>query len=233
MNRVVNMNGRGVYYILNMINGKCYVGSAKCMHRRTGNHVSTSRNSKHINKKVENAFNKYGIENFEFGVIVFTPNVKTEKELQDIEQKWIDLLKPEYNIRKKASRSSYIAEKKERPNRVGFKHSEKTKKLMSESSKGHSRGKGIKRTKPNPNKGKKMNIQRPKGELSHSYGRVIPQEEIDRRLEVFFKNQDEKFIKTLNPIIQLDLNGNFIKEWKHEVDAGRTLGIKRELIQKV
>ena len=49
---------------------------------------------------VSRAVLKYGLKNFAFVVIETTKQVKDRKEIIRIEQKYIDLLKPEYNIAK-------------------------------------------------------------------------------------------------------------------------------------
>ena len=60
----------GIYKILNIKNGKCYVGSAKrittrwCKHRRRMEEKTHSR-------KFQNALNKHGVENFKFSILEY------------------------------------------------------------------------------------------------------------------------------------------------------------------
>lgn len=49
-----------IYKIINTINGKIYVGSAKYFAGRKGEHYSMLRNNKHSNKHLQNSYNKYG-----------------------------------------------------------------------------------------------------------------------------------------------------------------------------
>lgn len=78
----------GIYKITNMVNGKCYVGSAINIFHRWETHLSDFKLKKHT-FKFQNAWNKYGEKAFEFSVIEF---VKTKELLLIREQYWLDLL---------------------------------------------------------------------------------------------------------------------------------------------
>lgn len=84
----------GVYKITNQINSKFYIGSSNNLKRRKSAHFSLLKNGKSHNLILQNAVNKYGIENFKFEIIVEC-NVEF---LFTIEQQLVDQLKPEYNI---------------------------------------------------------------------------------------------------------------------------------------
>lgn len=66
----------GVYSITNKINGKRYIGSSKNILYRYSTHFSSLRNNTHKNKHLQNAVNKYGIENFSFEIIEIVDNNK-------------------------------------------------------------------------------------------------------------------------------------------------------------
>jgi len=107
----------GVYKILNKRNNKIYIGSTKNFKRREIEHFRNLKNNKHENNFLQNAFNKYGEENFSFEVLEET------NDLFNREQYWIDTLNPcnhniGYNINKKADRP---------PSWQGKKHSDKTR----------------------------------------------------------------------------------------------------------
>ena len=55
--------------IENIINKKKYIGITENPEQRQKNHFSTLRNGKHCNKRLQNAWNKYGQNNFIFEVI--------------------------------------------------------------------------------------------------------------------------------------------------------------------
>jgi len=62
----------GVYKILNLLDGKVYVGSStRTIKRRLWEHLYRLRLNKHINSHLQNAFNKYGESNFKFEIVEF------------------------------------------------------------------------------------------------------------------------------------------------------------------
>lgn len=89
----------GVYVILNLRNGKTYVGSAITtrMPNRFHKHLYGLNGS----RLVALAVKKYGISNFAFLVVDTVPGVVTaedNKTLLFLENRYIQLLQPEYNI---------------------------------------------------------------------------------------------------------------------------------------
>lgn len=115
----------GVYLIKNITNGKCYVGSSIHLELRQKEHFAALASNRHINKHLQNAYNKYGRSSFEFEIVETIPISENIKELLlEREQFWIDNLKPDYNILLVAGST------------LGFHHSEETKKKISESTKG-------------------------------------------------------------------------------------------------
>lgn len=109
-------NKSGVYIIINKITGNKYIGSAitNKLHVRFANHCI---HSNHGSKLVKQAIKKYGLNNFIFGIIEYFPNKITKYnniELLKLEQTYLNLLEPEYNILTEAS------------NNFGYKHSEET-----------------------------------------------------------------------------------------------------------
>jgi group I intron endonuclease len=87
----------GIYRIKNKINEKCYYGSSKNIEKRWKTHLNQLRNKKHVNCILQNAWNKYGEDNFIFEIV-------EECELEilfDTEQKYLDTC-GDYNIGLKA-----------------------------------------------------------------------------------------------------------------------------------
>lgn len=135
----------GVYQIRNLVNGKIYIGSSKNLkNRKCHDHLNTLKRNKHQNNYLQNAFNKYGEDNFIFEIIEFCG----EKDLKDSEQYWLDRIRPyDKNIGYNIAINTYNHE-----------FSEETKQKMS---KNHADFKG----KNNPMYGKC-------GELAPFYGKV-------------------------------------------------------------
>jgi len=59
----------GIYTIENLVNGKLYVGLAKCTKSRKSNHYKELRRNVHKNNHLQNAWNEYGEQSFRFEVL--------------------------------------------------------------------------------------------------------------------------------------------------------------------
>lgn len=75
----------GIYKITNKINGKTYIGQSVNIKQRWAEHKANLRNNKHENPYLQNAWNKYGENNFTFKVI----EECEQSELDDKEIYWI------------------------------------------------------------------------------------------------------------------------------------------------
>ena len=84
----------GIYIITNIKNGHRYIGSAKDLYERLKHHKWDLNKGSHPNQHLQNAWNKYKEDNFEYGIIEYcNENNRLEKE-----NFYINLLFPEYNI---------------------------------------------------------------------------------------------------------------------------------------
>jgi group I intron endonuclease len=83
------MKVSGIYIILNKLNLKCYIGSSVNINSRLSKHKYQLKNNKHSNQKLQNAVNKYGLNNFNFSIL---EKVKEIDLLRDKERLWIDNL---------------------------------------------------------------------------------------------------------------------------------------------
>jgi group I intron endonuclease len=141
-NKILNC---GIYKIENILNGDLYIGLSADLNRREKGHFLKLRNNKHCNIHLQNAWNKYGEENFKFKVILYCES----EELTYYEQKLVDLWIPSYNICRECVKNG-LGTKKSEEEKIklsemrlgdknpfyGKKHSEETKKMYSESRKG-------------------------------------------------------------------------------------------------
>ena len=88
----------GIYLIRNKITKKNYIGSSNNIKRRWRHHRSLLKNNKHHSKSLQNSYNKYGKDAFEFVIL----KEVEQKDLLIEEQKFFfvyDCLAPKgYNI---------------------------------------------------------------------------------------------------------------------------------------
>jgi group I intron endonuclease len=90
----------GIYQILNVENGKRYIGSAVDFEKRWRAHMGELRRGSHHSIGLQRAYNKYGERAIQCGIILNCPANKWD--LLYNEQWFIDMDKPEYNTCKKA-----------------------------------------------------------------------------------------------------------------------------------
>lgn len=156
----------GIYKIINRINGKYYVGSSKDIYGGSRGYIGRWKQHKnelnkniHKNLHLQNSWNKYGEQNFDFVIVENIEPIR--KKLLKVEQKYLDVAKLEKN---KIYNVSFIAGRPEMTDDVkrkislknagnkyclGRKLSNETKKKMSISKTG----------KNNPQYGKIKNIE--------------------------------------------------------------------------
>ena len=144
-------NYSGIYYLKNTIDDRCYVGSAQKLNYRLWNHKHKLIKGTHANNILQNFVNKYGINSIYFEIL-------EPVEIDNLiirEQYYIDTLKPEFNILRKAGNSVGIIMTEEQRikisnSRKGILHTEDTKRRISETmtgipkSKEHSARVGLK-----------------------------------------------------------------------------------------
>lgn len=86
----------GIYQITNLVNFKQYIGSSKKLRSRKNSHFADLRKNSHHNQHLQNAWNKYGEDNFKF--IILEEILSDLQLLRKAEQEWINFLQPAYNI---------------------------------------------------------------------------------------------------------------------------------------
>ena len=73
----------GIYKIVNHATGQCYVGQSQRVQKRIREHFRLLRLNKHPNQHLQNAYNKYGLENFSGGVEIECENVEQLDYLEE------------------------------------------------------------------------------------------------------------------------------------------------------
>ena len=136
------MKQMGIYTIKCLSNEKIYVGSAIDLNGRKAQHFYRLRNNKHDNSYLQNAYNKYGEENFLFEIIEVVDKVEN---LILFEQKYIDKFAQQnelFNLRKIAKNNLGLKHTDEAISKMmkcgqengmyGKKHTEEAKQKMSQ-----------------------------------------------------------------------------------------------------
>lgn len=134
----------GIYSILNLENGKIYVGQSIDIFPRFKRHLYLLRNNKHPNNHLQKAFNKYGEKSFKFNILENC----SKKQLNNNEQWWIKYFKSNlkengynntsggdsnYIFSEESRKKMSYAQKGEKHSMWGKRHTEESRKKMSES----------------------------------------------------------------------------------------------------
>jgi len=139
-------NKAGIYRICNIVTGVSYIGSSLELRGRFYYHRGFLKRNCHHNAYLQHSFNKHGIEKFNYEVLAIS--VKNKLYLEKLENFFIGYYKKIgkiYNTHdvaltgysRKGCKVSEETKEKLRKANIGKKHSNKTKKLLSEIGKTH------------------------------------------------------------------------------------------------
>lgn len=218
----------GIYKILNKVNNNFYIGSAVNFLKRKNVHFHHLRKNTHHSPHLQNAWNKYGEENFEFEIL----EMCSLEELIDREQCYLDTLNPTYNVAKVAGSLR------------GYRFTEEQKKKVSEANRRRERqhGKPVIVMDKNYNVlyefcsardcSRNINIdyraisQCCTGRLN-SYGDYIFCFKKD--LHLLDKN---KYLRNRG-VLQYSLTGEFVREYKCVTEASKGTGLGTSTICRI
>lgn len=195
----------GIYMIINKITQDYYVGSAATnrFYARFSNHLIYYRGSKIVKLAVK----KYDLTNFAFIILEIYPNIVTKennKELLDLEDKYLKLLLPNYNILTEAGSS------------FGYKHTEvdrqKMKDLYSEE-----RREMI----GSLNRGKKLSPETIEKIREKALKRPPMSEQTKKNC-----------IKHTRPVVLFNLNGTVYGEYSTILDAAKSINCGEKTIRR-
>lgn len=132
-----------IYRIINLINNKSYIGlSRKGLNERKRRHITELRGKRHHNQYLQNAFDKYGEENFIFEILEFVESdFIGEREKFYIEKYKTNLKENGYNLNSGGDEIKFNVDdstkEKLRKKNIGKILSEDHKRKIGESNKGN------------------------------------------------------------------------------------------------
>jgi group I intron endonuclease len=212
----------GIYSIKNSKNNKIYIGSSVDIKSRWRLHKHELLNNKHHSQYLQRSWNKYGEDVFIFEIMEECDTLF----LLEREQFYIDTFNPEYNSNVVAGNCTSRILSQESKDKIskgnlGKIHSEETKKLMSLyrinnplvfTDEIRTKISKSKLGSNNPMYGKTFTEKHRKSISESNKGKT-------------HNNLSKKLIGKANSIaiIQLDMDGNFIKEWSSTMEVQREL----------
>lgn len=227
------MNKLGIYKIINILNNKIYIGYSINIYRRWEDHKRLLKKNTHHSIKLQNAYNKYGVNSFVFEII----EECDKKYIVKREQYYIDLFDSYnngYNCLPKA-RSTFgriltnetrikmslaqIGKKLTEEQKIkigisnkGKKHSKESKIKMSLSKKGYKVSDEAKKKMSKAKKGTKQSFKTKEKRNKKLRGRIVL---ADTKIKIGLANGGRNSSRyNPTPVLQYDLNNNFIKEWR-------------------
>lgn len=131
------MEKSGIYILRNTADGKVYVGQSVSIHDRRIHHFGKLKRGRHSNHHLQNAFNKYGKDSFEFRILELV-----DEDMLDIrERAWINYYKScdpscGYNYDTGGNRYKRASEESLSRRRL-FRHTEESRSKISAALMGH------------------------------------------------------------------------------------------------
>lgn len=198
----------GIYIIINKINKNFYIGSAitNKFYSRFYRHLISLTG----NKPLKASVNKYGLNNFIFGILEIFPEVinkENNRELIKLEDKYLKTYLPNYNILLEAGSSFGYKHSEESKLRMKLNYSEERKELIRELLRNR------KWSESSRDKLREIALNRPKTYLS--------KEGLDKIGSINSRN-----------VKLLDINNNYICNFKNIVQTSIYLKCSTKTIQR-
>lgn len=195
----------GIYMIVNKITKDYYIGSAATnrFYARFSNHLIYFRGS----KIVKSAVKKYKLNNFALIILELYPNIVTKennKELLDLEDKYLKLLLPNYNILTEAGSS------------FGYKHTEVDRQKMKDIYTDARR-----EMVGSLNRGKKLSPETIEKMREKALNRSPMFDEIKK-----------KCIAHTRPVVLYNLNGTVYGEYSTILDAANSINCGEKTVRR-
>ena len=227
----------GIYKILNLSNNKFYIGSTINLNKRKSEH-NCKNNSFRGNSIIRSAILKYGTSCFKFEVLeefIFTDFANKDYKLELLtsrEQYYVDILMPQYNIKKEdvtsnRGYSTYLKVNDTRRIKIDVYITKDLSFVETID--------GIRECSRLYNIDSSQIVQICKKGYTLKYNRdfifCYHGTDVHKLLRNFSKFTFKR--KDTTPVIQIDNNSKFIKEWRTGSDAEKELKLYRGSISRV
>lgn len=207
----------GIYKITNILDGKIYIGCASNLKHRQRHHFSDLKYNIHRNIHLQRAYNKYGSHNFIFEIIEYC----SIDMLNERENYWAILLNVHndifgYNIQ---------------PTSIDGRHgqSEETKEKIRQKAKLRVMSEEHLNKFKYARKGTKLS----KEEIAkRTESRKGYKHSLETKLKISESHKGKDYVSFRKPILQYDLNGNFVKEFEAINKAGKELNGNEQCISR-
>ena len=211
-----------IYGIENLVNDKLYVGQTRNeLNKRVNEHKCLLRNNGHSNLYLQNSWNKYGENKFRF--FILEDGFTCLEDLSEAEKFWIDVLSltdsdQGYNLTYGGENNYTLP--KEVKDKISNNHS---KYWLGVTGKDHPSF-NIKRSKEFKEKLRRANL----GKVLSTNTRKKISNSLKNNINVKISRE-----KQCKQVLQFDLDGNLIKEWRSISDISNKLNISRSCISRV
>lgn len=207
------MINSGIYKIENTINGKVYIGSSINIPKRRRDHMTHLRRSEHDNFKLQNAWNKYGEQAFDFSTLLICER-ESLTHYEQIVIDGFDAVNSGYNICPVAGNCSGVSPSAETRHKLSVALLGKPKKPLSPETK---------RKLSKINTGKTLSEETRKKISRSNMGRV-PSTETRKRLSVSAKNRHPDVVyKQIMRLREKNIGKKLSEEHKRKISEGGRL----------
>jgi group I intron endonuclease len=221
----------GIYLIFNVSTNKCYIGSSINLHKRLlDKHLPSLKNNNHINEHLQSSWNKYGSKSF---IYLILETFNRDVDIKEREQFYFNKI--------------LMADKFIDNNDNFFVNNSYNKRPVSEYNRSLAKliskkilqykitGEFIREWDSSSEASDILNIKSItnvcRGEKFSAGGFIWKFKESDE-IPLKIKIKYRKQLKSI-PILQYDLNGNFIREWENRTEIKKVLGFTIAVSNKV